>query len=65
VAAAHDETEFRQDYWNNRQTLKTTLLEWMKLAFWELVERWKSPAVAGARLSAERPQIYLSPHPAA
>jgi hypothetical protein len=49
VAAAHDESEFRQDYWNNREWLKTTLLEWQKLVYWELVERWKSP---GARLVA-------------
>lgn len=63
VAAARDETEFRQDYWNNRQSLKTTLLEWMKLAFWELVERWKSPAAAGARLAAKRPQSLSVPAP--
>jgi hypothetical protein len=42
VAAAYDESEFRQDYWKNREWLKTTVQEWMKLAFWELVERWKS-----------------------
>jgi uncharacterized SAM-binding protein YcdF (DUF218 family) len=49
VTTSHDETEFRQDYWNNREWLKTTLLEWEKLAYWELVERWRSP---GARLAA-------------
>jgi len=52
VAAAHNEAEFRQDYWNNREWLKTTLLEWQKLAYWELVERWKSPDASGARLAA-------------
>jgi uncharacterized SAM-binding protein YcdF (DUF218 family) len=52
VAAAYNEVEFRQDYWNNREWLKTTLLEWQKLAYWELVERWKSPDHSGARLAA-------------
>jgi uncharacterized SAM-binding protein YcdF (DUF218 family) len=47
VAASHDEVEFRQDYWNNREWIKTTLQEWQKLVYWELVERWTSP---GARL---------------
>jgi uncharacterized SAM-binding protein YcdF (DUF218 family) len=49
VAAAHDEAEFRQDYWNNREWIKTTLQEWQKFVYWELVERWTSP---GARLAA-------------
>lgn len=42
VAAAYDENYFRQDYWKNREWLKTTALEWAKLALWEGVERWKS-----------------------
>jgi uncharacterized SAM-binding protein YcdF (DUF218 family) len=41
TAAAQNQIEFRQDYWNNREWLKTTLLEWQKLAYWELVDRWK------------------------
>lgn len=44
VTAAHDESEFRQDYWNNREWLKTTLLEWQKLVYWEFVERWMKTA---------------------
>ncbi len=49
VAAAYDEKDFRQDYWNNREWLKTTVLEWAKLVFWEVVERWKSVSQPGAR----------------
>ncbi len=49
VAAAYDENDFRQDYWNNREWLKTTALEWAKLVFWEVVERWKSVSQPGAR----------------
>ena len=49
VAAAYDENDFRQDYWNNREWLKTTVQEWAKLAFWEVVERWKSVSQPGAR----------------
>lgn len=52
VAAAHDESEFRQDYWHEREWLKTALQEWEKLAFWELVERWKGTDHAGAHLAA-------------
>ncbi len=51
VAAAYDESVFRKDYWRKREWLKTTLEEWEKLAFWELVERWKSTNHAGARLA--------------
>jgi hypothetical protein len=50
VTAARDETEFRPDYWNRRQWLKATLLEWQRLAYWELVERWET--VPDARLAA-------------
>jgi len=52
ITASHDETEFRQDYWNHREWIKTTLMEWQSLAFWELMERWKSPDDPGARLPA-------------
>ena len=52
VAAAYDESKFRQDYWHQREWLKRTLEEWEKLAFWELVERWKSTDHAGAHLTA-------------
>jgi hypothetical protein len=52
VTAAYDASEFRQDYWNNRQWLKMTLLEWQRLIFWELVERWRRPIAPGARLAA-------------
>jgi uncharacterized SAM-binding protein YcdF (DUF218 family) len=52
TAAAYDTRDFRQDYWNNRQWLKTTLLEWQRLIYWELVERWKRPVASGGRLAA-------------
>jgi uncharacterized SAM-binding protein YcdF (DUF218 family) len=40
VAAARDPSEFREDYWKGRETIKTTFIEWQKLLFWNLVERW-------------------------
>jgi hypothetical protein len=40
IAAAYDDAQFRQDYWKGREWLKTTLLEWQKLVYWELIERW-------------------------
>ena len=33
------------NWWKNRRWAKTILEEWQKLAWWELVERWKSHLV--------------------
>jgi uncharacterized SAM-binding protein YcdF (DUF218 family) len=40
VAAAHDETQFGIRWWTHRQWAKTCLDEWLRLAWWEAVERW-------------------------
>ena len=41
VAAAHDSTQFGNAWWRNREWAKATLDEWMKLAWWEAVDRWR------------------------
>jgi hypothetical protein len=41
VAAVKDESAFGIKWWQHRQWAKTTVLEWSKLAWWELVDRWR------------------------
>lgn len=40
VAAAHDDTQFGAQWWHHREWAKSTLREWQKLLWWEVVERW-------------------------
>ena len=40
IAAAYDPREFGTRWWQHRQWAKTNLLEFSKLVWWELVERW-------------------------
>ena len=42
VAAAYDPTQFGNAWWRNREWAKVTLDEWMKLGWWETVDRWRS-----------------------
>ena len=41
VAAAQDSSHFGIHWWTNREWTKTTLDEWMKLVWFELVDRWR------------------------
>lgn len=41
VAAAQDPTHFGTTWWTNREWAKTTLEEWVKLTWWEVVDRWR------------------------
>jgi len=41
TAAAEDTTHFGTTWWTNREWAKTTLDEWIKLIWWELVDRWR------------------------
>jgi uncharacterized SAM-binding protein YcdF (DUF218 family) len=41
VAAAHDPTQFGNAWWSRREWAKVTLDEWMKLVWWEAVDRWR------------------------
>ena len=40
VAAARNPTEFGTDWWQHREWAKTYLNEWVRLGWWELVDRW-------------------------
>jgi hypothetical protein len=40
VAAAYDETQFGVDWWKHRQWAKTLVDEWLRLIWWNLVDRW-------------------------
>ena len=41
VAAARNPTQFGFAWWTNREWAKTTLDEWMKTLWWEVVDRWR------------------------
>ncbi|HJS98352.1 MAG TPA: ElyC/SanA/YdcF family protein [Terriglobales bacterium] len=41
VAAAYNPYDFGVNWWHHREWAKTTLLEWVKLIWWELVDRWR------------------------
>jgi hypothetical protein len=41
VAATHGPAQFGNAWWSNREWAKITLDEWMKLVWWEAVDRWR------------------------
>jgi hypothetical protein len=41
VAAARDDTQFGTRWWTDRQWAKTCLDEWLRLVWWNAVERWR------------------------
>ena len=41
AAAAQDSTHFGPKWWTNREWAKTTFDEWIKLTWWEVVDRWR------------------------
>ena len=41
VAAARDETQFGARWWTHRQWAKTCLDEWLRLFWWNAVDRWR------------------------
>jgi hypothetical protein len=41
VAAAHDDEQFGIRWWTHRQWAKTCLDEWMKVLWWNIVDRWR------------------------
>jgi len=40
VAAAYDPTQFGEQWWKQRQWAKTTVDEWLRMAWWHCVDRW-------------------------
>jgi hypothetical protein len=41
VAAAHEDAEFGVRWWTHREWAKTCLYEWMRLTWWNVVDRWR------------------------
>jgi hypothetical protein len=41
VAAAYDDTQFGTRWWSHRQWAKTCLDEWLRLLWWNAVDRWR------------------------
>lgn len=41
VAASYDDTQFGTRWWTHRQWAKTCLDEWLRLLWWDGIERWK------------------------
>jgi hypothetical protein len=41
MAAAHNPAEFGVLWWRQREWAKTNLYEWMRLMWWDLVDRWR------------------------
>jgi uncharacterized SAM-binding protein YcdF (DUF218 family) len=41
IAAARDPQQFNQSWWQNRQWAKMNFDEWLRLAWWEAVDRWR------------------------
>jgi uncharacterized SAM-binding protein YcdF (DUF218 family) len=42
VVAVRDESRFNERWWDRREWAKTTFLEWLKMCWWESVDRWRS-----------------------
>jgi hypothetical protein len=41
IAAAFDPREFGVNWWQRRQWAKTNFYEWIRLLWWEVVDRWR------------------------
>jgi DUF218 domain len=41
VAASHDSREYGVDWWRHREWAKTCFDEWLKLLWWNAVDRWR------------------------
>lgn len=42
VAAAHDDDVFGTHWWQRREWAKTTFQEWLKVVWWNAIDRWRS-----------------------
>jgi uncharacterized SAM-binding protein YcdF (DUF218 family) len=41
VAAAHDDKLFGTQWWRHREWAKTTFQEWLKVIWWNAIDRWR------------------------
>jgi hypothetical protein len=42
VAAARNPAQFSEAWWRHREWAKTTVDEWMKMFWWQAVDRWRN-----------------------
>ena len=41
IAACRDDSVFKQSWWRRREWAKTSFMEWTKLIWWDVVDRWR------------------------
>lgn len=41
VAGASDDEQFAVDWWKHRQWAKVNFNEWLRLVWWEMIDRWQ------------------------
>jgi hypothetical protein len=41
MAEAQDPNQFGEKWWRNRQWAKMNLDEWLKLIWWQCIDRWR------------------------
>ena len=48
IAAVPDAMKFARHWWQKREWIRTTLIEWQHTLWWDMVDRWQyEPAVVG------------------
>ncbi len=48
IAAAPDTARFREHWWRKRVWIRTALIEWQHMLWWEMVDRWRYAPVVGS-----------------
>ena len=46
IAAARNEWQFGEKWWSRREWAKTTFDEWLKIVWWQAVDRWRHNSIA-------------------
>ncbi len=63
IAAVHDSASFEAEHWwQRREWAKTTILEWSKLAWWELVDRWRNDEACVAQPGTAVSDLTMGGH---
>jgi uncharacterized SAM-binding protein YcdF (DUF218 family) len=56
IVPVADDTRFSSAWWRKREWVRTAVVEWQHLLWWEFVDRWRFPpatgAISGARSGA-------------
>lgn len=49
IATVRDATRFNVHWWRSRVWIRTTLIEWQHMVWWELIDRWRYSPVLVSR----------------